>query len=84
VPRCLGAHASRGRAKGDARTLAPPFAPQPGGAAAQWNEPRINCANKQVLWLVEDEVQDDQYDQRDAKQPAEKVRHDVISFRIEV
>jgi hypothetical protein len=34
--------------------------------------------------LVEDEVQDDQYDQRDAKQPAEKVRHDVISFRIEV
>lgn len=34
--------------------------------------------------LMEDEVQDDQHDQRDAKQPAEKVRHDVISFRNEV
>jgi hypothetical protein len=33
---------------------------------------------------MKDEVQDDQYDQRNAKKPAEKIRHDVISFRIEV
>jgi hypothetical protein len=33
---------------------------------------------------MENEVQDNQYDQRDAKKPAEKVRHDVISFRINV
>ncbi|KPD18617.1 hypothetical protein ADM96_11165 [Burkholderia sp. ST111] len=34
--------------------------------------------------LVENEVQDNQHDQRDAKKPAKKVRHDVISFRINV
>jgi hypothetical protein len=34
--------------------------------------------------LMKDQVQDDQYDQRNAKQPAEYIRHDVISFRIEV
>lgn len=33
---------------------------------------------------MENEVQDNQYDQRDAKKPAKKVRHDVISFRIDV
>jgi hypothetical protein len=33
---------------------------------------------------MENEVQDDQYDQWNAKQPAEKIRHGVISFRIEV
>jgi hypothetical protein len=34
--------------------------------------------------LMKDKVQDDQYDQRNAEKPAEKIRHDVISFRIEV
>jgi hypothetical protein len=33
---------------------------------------------------MENEVQDNQYDQRDAEKPAEKVRHDGISFRVEV
>jgi hypothetical protein len=33
---------------------------------------------------VKNQVQDDQYDQRNTEKPAEKIRHDVISFRIEV
>jgi hypothetical protein len=51
-----------------------------GGAAR--NDLQVNCLCR--TGLMENEVQDDQYDQRDAKKPAEKIRHDVISFRIEV
>jgi hypothetical protein len=33
---------------------------------------------------MEDEVKNDQNDQRNTEKPTEKIRHDVISFRIEV
>jgi hypothetical protein len=46
------------------------------------NDLQVNCLC--CKGLVENEVQDNQYDQRDAQKPAEKVRHDVISFRINV
>jgi hypothetical protein len=51
-----------------------------GGTAR--NDVQVNCLY--CKGSVENEVQDHQYDQRDAKKPAEKIRHDVISFRIEV
>jgi hypothetical protein len=30
--------------------------------------------------LMENQVQDDQYDQRNAEKPTEKIRHDVTPF----
>jgi hypothetical protein len=33
---------------------------------------------------MENQVKDDQYDQRNAKKPTEKIRHDMNSFRVEV
>jgi len=51
------------------------------GRAAR-NDLQVNSVC--CMGLVENEVQDNQYDQRDAKKPAKKVRHDVISFRINV
>ena len=75
APRCLG---GGGRHPGDSvsgRAAA-------GTGTAARDDVQVNCLF--CKRLVENEVQDNQYDQRDAKKPAEKVRHDVISFRINV
>jgi hypothetical protein len=53
-----------------------------GAGRAARNDLQVNCISGKGL--MENEVQDNQYDQRDAKKPAKKVRHDVISFRINV
>lgn len=37
-----------------------------------------------LLGSMKNQIQDHQDDQRDTEKPAEKIRHDVISFRIEV
>jgi hypothetical protein len=78
---------AKARIRAHRRRTTPRGASVSGSAAARTggltrNDLQVNCLCCEGL--VEDEVQDDQNDQRDAKKPAEKIRHDVISFRIEV